>query len=110
MSQNPYIIKEIIKIVREYNPEYGDHRICECGHNYDRHFDSYDDMAAVGCKYCDCFEFIENPEGAKTRKEAESAGYEDGKSGAVKNTEYLSTKWQADYDRWYEYGFHQREE
>ena len=25
-----------------------------CGHPYHRHFDSYDDMRAVGCKYCDC--------------------------------------------------------
>lgn len=30
---------------------------CVCGHPYYRHFDTYDNMAAVGCKYCGCFEF-----------------------------------------------------
>lgn len=59
MDQQPYIYKEIIKVVREYNPEYGDDRICRCGHAYYRHFDSYDDMADVGCKYCPCTEFVE---------------------------------------------------
>lgn len=28
--------------------------ICKCGHPYHRHFDSYEDMAPVGCKYCQC--------------------------------------------------------
>lgn len=28
--------------------------ICQCGHVYYRHFDTYEDMAPVGCKYCDC--------------------------------------------------------
>lgn len=43
----------------EYNPEYGDNRLCKCGHTYDRHFDSYDDMYPVGCKYCACSKFEE---------------------------------------------------
>lgn len=43
----------------EYNPNYGDDRICECGHEYHRHFDSYEDMYACGCKYCNCYEFTE---------------------------------------------------
>lgn len=43
-----------------YNPEFGDNRECECGHPYHRHFDSYDDMSPVGCKYCgDCVKFSE---------------------------------------------------
>jgi len=42
-----------------YNPKYGDDRVCECGHAYYRHFDSYEDMYPCGCKYCDCEEFIE---------------------------------------------------
>lgn len=110
MSQEPYIIKEIIQTVYEYNPEYGDQRICECGHTYYRHFDSYDDMSLAGCKYCHCFEFIENPVGVKTREDAKNDGYADGKSGSNKRTEYLSTKWKEDYDQWYEYGVHNREE
>lgn len=35
-----------------YDPNFGDNKKCECGHSYYRHFDSYDDMAPVGCKYC----------------------------------------------------------
>lgn len=35
-----------------YNPKYGDDRICVCGHAYYRHFDTYESMYAVGCKYC----------------------------------------------------------
>lgn len=36
-------------------------KICECGHTYYRHFDTYDYMKAVGCKYCGpaCFMFKE---------------------------------------------------
>ncbi|QIN94725.1 hypothetical protein PP460_gp077 [Streptomyces phage Muntaha] len=30
-----------------------------CEHVYHRHFDSYEDMEPVGCKYCDCFHFEE---------------------------------------------------
>jgi hypothetical protein len=36
----------------EYDPGYGDNRKCECTHSYYRHFDTYDGMAPVGCKYC----------------------------------------------------------
>ena len=46
-----------------YDSEFGDERICECGHPYYRHFDTYDHMAPVGCKYCDCREFKEQWEG-----------------------------------------------
>ena len=42
-----------------YDPEFGDDRVCVCGHPYHRHFDSYEDMEPVGCKYCDCETFKE---------------------------------------------------
>ena len=42
-----------------YDPEFGDDRICDCGHAYYRHFDTYENMAPVGCKYCHCCEFRE---------------------------------------------------
>ncbi len=42
-----------------YDPEYGDDRLCKCGHPYYRHFDTYDGMRHVGCKYCACFDFFE---------------------------------------------------
>ena len=37
---------------REYDPAYGSERLCTCGHIYYRHFDTYDHMRPVGCKYC----------------------------------------------------------
>lgn len=42
-----------------YDPEFGDDRKCTCSHPYYRHYDSYEDMAAVGCKYCPCSTFKE---------------------------------------------------
>lgn len=44
----------------EYDPEYGDDKECagpECNDSYYRHFDSWDHMRPVGCKYCPCPEF-----------------------------------------------------
>jgi len=35
-----------------YDKDFGDDRDCKCGHPYYRHFDTYEDMAPVGCKYC----------------------------------------------------------
>jgi len=35
-----------------YDPNYGDDKLCKCGHAYYRHFDTYDNMINVGCKYC----------------------------------------------------------
>ena len=43
-----------------YDPEIGDDKLCKCGHPYHRHFDSYENMKPVGCKYCQCIEFIES--------------------------------------------------
>lgn len=55
----PYLIR-IIK-ERQYNPAYGDARVCKCGHPYYRHFDSYEDNDPCGCKYCGCDTFEEAP-------------------------------------------------
>ena len=58
-NEKPYI--ETIRVVTDYNynPNYGDDRVCECGHAYYRHFDTYYHMSNVGCKYCGCGEFKE---------------------------------------------------
>lgn len=53
----PYITEEVKKIVRSYNINYGDLRVCICGHTYYRHFDTYEDMSDAGCKYCACHTF-----------------------------------------------------
>lgn len=44
----------------EYIPGFGDEKICACGHTYYRHFDTYDDMNPIGCKYCSCETFRES--------------------------------------------------
>lgn len=56
---DPYkeIVLEVAGILKQYNPDFGDNRLCECGHTYYRHFDTYEHMAPVGCKYCGCQEF-----------------------------------------------------
>lgn len=59
IEQDPYLTKTITTEIKEYNPDYGDDRICICGHPYHRHFDSYNDMENTGCKYCLCTGFIE---------------------------------------------------
>lgn len=40
-----------------YDPDYGNDRLCVCGHPYYRHFDTYEEMAPAGCKYCRCERF-----------------------------------------------------
>jgi hypothetical protein len=74
MKETPYLnpvdtlrLLEIIEqhdpclLKQQYDPHFGDEKNCECGHPYHRHFDSYEQMRPVGCKYCDCFVFQEKP-------------------------------------------------
>ena len=60
-NQEPYLKETKVEIVTtyRYNPLYGDDRVCECGHSYYRHFDTYEDMYPIGCKYCECRTFKE---------------------------------------------------
>jgi hypothetical protein len=55
----PYIEVITVKRKLKYNPKFGNDKICECGHPYHRHFDSYDRMSNIGCKYCECYNFVE---------------------------------------------------
>ena len=57
--ERPYLEVVTIEIDRKYNPKYGDDRKCKCGHPYHRHFDSYEQMEVIGCKYCECDVFEE---------------------------------------------------
>ena len=61
MPEKPYLIKVVLE--RAHNPKYGDERVCNCGHTYYRHFDSYEDMFPIGCKYCGCCDFVEKEDG-----------------------------------------------
>ena len=56
-KDQPYVEGFELRKIRKYNPAYGDDKECICGHPYYRHFDSYEDMRAVGCKYCGCYDF-----------------------------------------------------
>lgn len=59
-NNRPYIVTiEDIKTKYGYNKDYGDDKECVCGHPYYRHFDTYEDMYPIGCKYCQCFRFEE---------------------------------------------------
>ena len=65
MKQFPYLTQR--KTIYKYNPDYGDDRVCKCGHIYYRHFDSFPNMDGelmepIGCKYCQCGRFIEEKE------------------------------------------------
>ena len=55
----PYLEYRYEGIIKKYNPNYGDTRMCVCGHTYARHFDSFEDMEPVGCKYCGCTNLVE---------------------------------------------------
>lgn len=56
-SDGPYLSKYEFNEIKTINPDYPVYAICECGHEYYRHFDPYEDWAAVGCKYCRCDDF-----------------------------------------------------
>jgi hypothetical protein len=56
-SNSPYIVIEKTVYIHKWNPNYDQDAICECGHTYYRHFDPYEQMDAVGCKYCQCNTF-----------------------------------------------------
>lgn len=57
--ERPYLEVVTIETDIKYNPNFGDDKICKCGHPYYRHFDSYEQMKAIGCKYCACYVFEE---------------------------------------------------
>jgi adenine-specific DNA methylase len=57
--EKPYLTGVVTRTILKYNPKFGDERVCICGHKYYRHFDSYENMSPVGCKYCGCNEFVE---------------------------------------------------
>lgn len=62
VEQPPYLKRRVTRTVRRYNPDYGDARVCTCGHPYHRHFDLTEEsveLQAIGCKYCSCYNFKE---------------------------------------------------
>lgn len=56
----PYVIKLIGSTTyRTFNPKYPIDSYCICGHQYHRHFDGYESMPRMSCKYCGCHDFID---------------------------------------------------
>lgn len=47
------------EIDRMWKPRKNQQAECKCSHPYERHFDSYEDMLPVGCKYCECGDFVD---------------------------------------------------
>jgi hypothetical protein len=47
------------ELARLWNPGHDQEAECKCGHSYYRHFDSWEGMEPVGCKYCECWTFEE---------------------------------------------------
>lgn len=56
------ISKWLATVPLRFNPTKACHP-CACGHVYARHFDSYENNAPVGCKYCPCTTFQEVGDG-----------------------------------------------
>ena len=61
----PYLYS--LRLEKKYNPKYKAEVPCRCGHSYDRHFDAFEEYSAVGCKFCECYEYIPETRDAFTR-------------------------------------------
>lgn len=55
-GEKPYIEEYQVMKIKKYNPNYGDDRVCVCGHKYIEHFD---ETKSIGCNICNCVDFIE---------------------------------------------------
>jgi len=62
MPEQPYLFVDKVVQVRNYNINYGDHRICQCGHPYYDHFVEDANMLPCGCNFCKCYVFMEKGE------------------------------------------------
>lgn len=60
-GESPYVQTTVLHLTTtlEYNPEYGDARMCMCGHPYVKHFDLSENTHSTPCKWCTCEEFVE---------------------------------------------------
>jgi hypothetical protein len=58
-AAGPYlVVHRVVEQTEEcWNAGYDQQAPCKCGHPYHRHFDTWEDMYPIGCKYCDCPRF-----------------------------------------------------
>jgi hypothetical protein len=61
-----YFVDDVI--FNYYDPDFGDDLVCCCGHPYYWHFDTYNQMAPIGCKHCECRRFKKDPNVAEPVK------------------------------------------
>ena len=54
-KEHPYLKEVITKVELSYNPNYGDNRLCKCGHEYYKHFIDYEPCVCEDCG-CNFFE------------------------------------------------------
>ncbi|AVD99357.1 hypothetical protein SEA_BILLNYE_185 [Streptomyces phage BillNye] len=47
------------QLKRMWDEGHDQEALCLCGHSYYRHFDSWEGMEPIGCKYCECDTFEE---------------------------------------------------
>ncbi len=57
VKEPTYIRRIVTTVTYEHNPKFDGDALCICNHPYHRHFDSYDNNLAIGCKYCQCSKF-----------------------------------------------------
>lgn len=59
IEEKAYTYTQEVVTHKHYNPAFGNDKLCKCGHPYYRHFDTYENMYPIGCKYCQCGHFEE---------------------------------------------------
>lgn len=57
-TDGPYLYERVSYVTVKWNKNYVQDALCMCDHPYYRHFDTYEEMRAVGCKYCGCMDFV----------------------------------------------------
>lgn len=82
-------IKELLPTPKvKYDPNFGDDKLCVCGHTYYRHHDSHEDMRPSNCKYCVCNIFQDATAKLSKEKALEyyELGYDACSDGKSKNS------------------------
>lgn len=59
MDDYEHWIKHGYSKASAWDEKFEQSKVCQCGHPYYRHFDTYEDMYPCGCKYCACRMFHE---------------------------------------------------
>jgi hypothetical protein len=78
------------KVIRvEYDNNFGNHKICTCGHEYVLHFDRYRNMEPMPCQCGNCKDFVLDEEATKRFEQNKSRI-----SGVQISGKFLKSDWQ----------------